>query len=381
MDSLGRFLAVLLVVGGGFATSLALLTLYRRDVGRGETTVSPGDTGASWPVLVLVSLFGLFLELLLIRWVSSEIRIFAYFKNFVLIACFLGFGLGFQLSRRRVQPLALALPLVMIAAAIELPWRPLRELVDVLPLYLGSFSEVHYWGVPLLSLEGTALVNLSGALLVSVSLFGLVAMTFVPIGQLIGWHIEESARGIRAYSVNLLASLAGILLFSALAYSSQPPLVWFLVAGVLAVVLFWSHRRMRWVLAISFVLCVALVGLGERGPEDIYWSPYQKLAISSVNDDGELLSYRSDHQQQLVPADPQPLGFLCCAPSRRVGGSAVRVQLLQPAVPVFRAAVVVVDTWFGDGERRGSRPAERKRARDRSGNRPSYPGPGPRVPL
>ena len=35
--------------------------------------------------LALVSVLGLFLELLMIRWVSSEIQIFAYFKNFVLI--------------------------------------------------------------------------------------------------------------------------------------------------------------------------------------------------------------------------------------------------------------------------------------------------------
>ena len=109
-----RFLAVVLVVGGGFATSLALQALYRRDVRDGKMadgerrrsglwSFDPGDPGGgSLFILVLASLLGLFLELLLIRWVSSEIRIFAYFKNFVLIACFLGFGLGFQLSRRRV---------------------------------------------------------------------------------------------------------------------------------------------------------------------------------------------------------------------------------------------------------------------------------------
>ena len=37
---------------------------------------------------------GLFLEVLMIRWVTSEVPVFAYFKNIVLIGCFLGFGLG-----------------------------------------------------------------------------------------------------------------------------------------------------------------------------------------------------------------------------------------------------------------------------------------------
>jgi len=50
--------------------------------------------GFSWWQLALWSLLSLFFELLMIRWISSEIRIFAYFKNFVLVACFLGFGLG-----------------------------------------------------------------------------------------------------------------------------------------------------------------------------------------------------------------------------------------------------------------------------------------------
>ncbi len=50
--------------------------------------------GFSWRQLSLWSLLTLFLELLMIRWISSEIRVFAYFRNFVLIACSLGFGLG-----------------------------------------------------------------------------------------------------------------------------------------------------------------------------------------------------------------------------------------------------------------------------------------------
>ncbi|HEV8148663.1 MAG TPA: hypothetical protein VGP61_00620, partial [Gemmatimonadales bacterium] len=53
--------------------------------------------------LALISLVSLYLELLLIRWVSSEIRVFAFFKSLVLIACFLGFGLGCYLTRARIQ--------------------------------------------------------------------------------------------------------------------------------------------------------------------------------------------------------------------------------------------------------------------------------------
>ena len=77
--------------------------------------------GFSYGKLVLVSVLTLFLELLMIRWVSSEVRIFAYFKNFVLVACFLGFGVGCYLSRRNANLLALVTPLVTVAALIKWP--------------------------------------------------------------------------------------------------------------------------------------------------------------------------------------------------------------------------------------------------------------------
>src|SRR5262245_6764498 len=44
--------------------------------------------------LFWISVLGMFLELLLIRWVSTEVRIFAYMQNTVLVVCFMGLGVG-----------------------------------------------------------------------------------------------------------------------------------------------------------------------------------------------------------------------------------------------------------------------------------------------
>src|SRR3954468_7170539 len=92
----------------------------------------------SYAQLVIASVFGLFFEMLMIRWVSSEVRIFAYFKNFVLIACFLGFGIGCNLCRRRVNILSLLIPLVLMTVLVEVP----RGLMSALPTLLGASSEV-----------------------------------------------------------------------------------------------------------------------------------------------------------------------------------------------------------------------------------------------
>ena len=52
--------------------------------------------------LFWLSVCMLFFELMVIRWLSSELRIFAYFHNLVLIFCFFGIGLGCALCRKRI---------------------------------------------------------------------------------------------------------------------------------------------------------------------------------------------------------------------------------------------------------------------------------------
>lgn len=44
--------------------------------------------------LFLISFLALYAELVVIRWLASEVRVFAYFKNLPLMASFLGLGLG-----------------------------------------------------------------------------------------------------------------------------------------------------------------------------------------------------------------------------------------------------------------------------------------------
>ena len=52
---------------------------------------------------LLVSLLSLYLEILLIRWIGTEIRIFAYFANLVLVTCFFGLGVGYATPRVRMS--------------------------------------------------------------------------------------------------------------------------------------------------------------------------------------------------------------------------------------------------------------------------------------
>src|SRR5713226_4632460 len=73
--------------------------------------------------LFLISALGLYLELVFIRWLSSEVRVLAYFKNFPLFAAFLGLGVGCYVADRKPirlgQGAALLLGLSLIAASSE----------------------------------------------------------------------------------------------------------------------------------------------------------------------------------------------------------------------------------------------------------------------
>src|SRR6185503_13088674 len=65
--------------------------------------------------LVLTSGTLLFVELLLIRWIPAEVKYIGFFSNFLLMASFLGIGIGLLLGRsRRLETIAL-FPVLLLA--------------------------------------------------------------------------------------------------------------------------------------------------------------------------------------------------------------------------------------------------------------------------
>jgi hypothetical protein len=69
-------------------------------------------------MIFLASFLVLFLEVALIRWMPSYIRLLSFFSNFILLASFLGIGVGCLLasSRRRLFYLFPILQLLVIGA-------------------------------------------------------------------------------------------------------------------------------------------------------------------------------------------------------------------------------------------------------------------------
>lgn len=292
-------LSFALILVAGFGVLIYLYRYYRsleapspKNPWIAKWEVSPASLGGfSYSQLAFASVLGLFLELLMIRWISSEIRMFAYFKNFVLIACFLGFGLGCYLCRRRINIFMMALPLATLVVLVKIPWAPFREMVGHLPSFLGVFSEMNFWSVGQYSFSAYSVAGVMAAIIVVVIVFGLLTFVLIPLGQLVGWYLENAKKGILGYTINILGSLAGILFYTLLCFLYLPPAIWLLAAGFLFVLLFWRAPWVRLATAIVFLLCIGLAALQPEKNAKTYWSPYQELSISPVIDKGETIAY------------------------------------------------------------------------------------------
>lgn len=321
-ENLGRLdlqVAFCLTLLIGVAACLFCFSLYQENRARWARAIQRWTSrfsfslealgGFTYSRLFLISILGLFLELLMIRWVSSEVRIFAFLKNFMLVSCFLGFGLGCFLSRTRINLMGLIVPLFSLVFLIEFPWAPLRELISALPSYLGVASEVNSMGIPAVPFSPLALLALAAAIAITVPLFVLNAMGFIPLGQIVGGYLETAPRGILAYSVNIIGSLAGILLFTLLCQFWQPPVVWFLVAGILLTATVIRIPSLRWVSAAGLGLCLMPFLLQPKSIGRQYWSPYQFLQLSQRVEGGEVIAYELDTNhtwfQQVVDLSPR----------------------------------------------------------------------------
>jgi Spermine/spermidine synthase domain len=303
-------LAFIATVWVSLFTALTLFQIYRplgkkvRPAWLSALELPAESLGGSRDLL-LISIVGLFLELLMIRWISSEITIFAYFKNFVLIACFLGFGLGAHLCRQPINLLATLAPMVYFAVVIKLPWPALRSLMQRFTALLGATTEVDVWGVPTLPWNLETLSGLAVMLALVIPLFALLSLVFIPIGQATARLMEGARDGILGYSINIAGSLLGVLLYTALCLFYQPPPVWFAVSGLLLVVGF-RAARVRIAAIAVFGFCVAMTCLPESNSSirafmtdgvetsssTTAWSPYQKLNWAATTYGGETVAYQ-----------------------------------------------------------------------------------------
>ncbi len=239
--------------------------------------------------LFLTSFLGLYAELLCIRWMPAHVRFLSYFTNFILLASFLGLGVGI-LSARSQRKLPFGprtFPLLLLFAAILIA-------ATRFELKIGSAGVLYYGAGE----SGTAPPENA---LVLPAAFLLVSLLFVCIGRPLGVLLGQVTPPLRAYALDIGGSLAGIAAFFLLSWLEQPPVVWFV--GLLLVTLLlagptWRDRAfMLAPLAISAVIAWN-IGLSY------WWSPYYKIGLTpSDNQHGWELNVNESGHQSMMPSD------------------------------------------------------------------------------
>jgi hypothetical protein len=219
----------------------------------------------------------LFLELMLIRWGAANVLYLAYFTNFVLLASFLGIGVGFL----RAGSLHDHFGQAPIAAAVVLGF------VALFPVQVDHGAHVvGLFGWPVLPIW----ISLPAIFVLVTAAMALVAegvartfATFPPL---------------TAYRLDILGSLLGIATFSGLAFLHSPPVVW--GAIVAAAFLLLLRRRLGPWRITALVAIVLLLGAVSLVPHQ-YWSPYYKVSFSRSPGGVESIKVNGLPHQSIYP--------------------------------------------------------------------------------
>ncbi|NUM46531.1 MAG: hypothetical protein HUU38_17645 [Anaerolineales bacterium] len=233
--------------------------------------------------IFLISVLGLFFEMLFIRWIGTEVRIFAYLQNTILVACFLGLGLGSFTCRQPIRLRQTLWPVFILLALLAFPVT--RQIVSSISELLSVLGDLVIWNSIIFTDPAVILLSIVLGLTMTFGLIVLIVDAFVPMGRFLGRLMDDHPHTLWAYSVNVAGSLVGTWLFVLLSYFYQPPLMWFLVfAGLMAVFVLWM-RQERGVNLTILAVCVGLAWFAGRVPNalDVVWSPYQKLVLREAN--------------------------------------------------------------------------------------------------
>src|SRR5689334_20316114 len=251
---------------------------------------------AAWPgalikrkdfQLFLTSFLGLYAELLCIRWMPAHVRFLSYFTNFILLASFLGLGVGILSVRRKLPLGPRTFPLILLFAAILIA-------ATRFELKIGSAGVLYYGAGE----SGTAPAENA---LVLPAAFLLVSLLFVCIGRPLGVLLGEVTPPLRAYAFDIGGSLAGIAAFFALSWFEQPPVVWF--AGLLVISLLLIGPT--WVDRLAMVVPLLIAGaIAWNIGQGYWWSPYYKIGLTPTdNGDGWALNVNESGHQAMLPSD------------------------------------------------------------------------------
>ncbi|MBI2985242.1 MAG: hypothetical protein HYY45_00600 [Deltaproteobacteria bacterium] len=213
--------------------------------------------------LFIVSFLSLFFEMLLIRYIPSQVRIIGYYTNFVLIASFLGLGAGCLLARYKIRVLNFFPIFFLVLLLVVLLFKDVRVIGPTTDLIFLNYDRQKwiinlYYVIPLF--------------------YVLITLSFVPFGQEIGTLMREMT-SLSAYSINISGSILGIATFSLLSLFSSPPTLWLALSLPF---LLWLYRTRGVWRAVNITILILAMVVVFFSTENALWSPYHKITLKEL---------------------------------------------------------------------------------------------------
>jgi SAM-dependent methyltransferase len=239
--------------------------------------------------LFLISLLILFLELACIRWFPAHVLFLTFFTNTVLLACFLGMSVGCLAAGHRRNYLRWT-PLLLLLALLA------GYGIEALLAHWGKYVDVGHQEAPQEVFFGTE-YNVRDVARFPVPIEAVLAVFFVLItlalvgpGQELGRALTRVPNRVQAYTVNILGSLAGIVLFAFFSQLRLAPFWWFLPVALGLAYYLVPRSVPSWPVAALQValLLVLLVGSGYHSGRQVRWGGLwlpDWLAVSAARPD------------------------------------------------------------------------------------------------
>ncbi len=253
----------------------------------------------------MISSAALYLEIVLIRWLGTEIKIFAFFQNLSLITCFLGFGIGCFNSKSRGSLMPSLFATAALVTLASLQWKPWHNFLLFLSSVLSYTPDGALWGGAVKMPQAVYYETFTVSILLVFMFLMLICIAMIPLGRWVGYYLEVAPGAVSAYSINLLGSIAGIWLLALLAFFWLPPVYWFVAAFVLIFLSQpWSWRS---ALIAGALLVITAVSLKLTNGTAVYWSPYQKLSIKDYSDQQYNINVNNEGYMTIANLTPQYL--------------------------------------------------------------------------
>lgn len=244
--------------------------------------------------IILSAATSLYLELVVIRWQSSVWPLFSFYKNFSLLACFAGLGLGYALAGRRVIPLFFSMPLMAAQMLLMIFMKDGMEPQRIVALRYLPVTEQLAMGMDA-AVHPSHFVAIDAFLLV---FFLLTALAFLPIGQLCG-RLLQRRPSLTAYGFNLLGSLIGVLAIFMISYLWTPPVVWFAL-GFAGLVVFQIHNpRVLLLGTLAALISLMVLAWPVHFLSERVYSPYQMLERNRGNYGLTMISAGGHYYQRI----------------------------------------------------------------------------------